>query len=194
MSDELLSIVIKKSLGEEIILQPMVEELLEVYMNDPNSSFLRESITTKIAGCTPIPGKLGRDAYDPLTKREKEVKPKNFTGKSTNGSGCFNDYTRARFNKDNEYNLEIIHSLFIQGRVAYVVEFTFDAIASTLDKQIREKCEVKNNSYVRTASWNYKHWINHESLKLHYINIDLLKESKGVNKKLLKELEQLSIL
>ena len=64
-------------------------------------------------------GKLGRDAIHPATNVEK-VKPKNYTGKTTNGSGCFNDYTRARYNKDTAVNLHIIHGLFVGGILQYV--------------------------------------------------------------------------
>ena len=94
-----------------------------MYMEDVNSSSLREIITILVAGYDPIPGKLGRDAIDRLTGASKEAKPKSYTGTSTNGSGCFNDYTRERYNKDIQENLDIVHSLFIGDRLAYVIEF-----------------------------------------------------------------------
>lgn len=185
LSDEMLNILVDKSLGKKTKqLDPLLEELIQFSMNDPNSSQLREAITAKVAGCISIPGKKGRDALDEKTGREKEIKPKNYTGKATNGGGCFNDYTRARLEKDKQYGLEIIHSLFVDGRVVYVLEFDFDAIAEKLERQIIEKCEVHGNDYVRTASWYYTDWINHPSLKIHYIDFDLIDSTKCVNKNL----------
>jgi len=193
LSENLLTLLVKSSLGikTDENLDERFSELIDNYMNDPNSSSLRELITLKIAGYEPLPGKLGRDGIDLKTNREKEVKPKNFTGKRTNGSGCFNDYTRLRFEKDKEYGLEIVHSLFVNGKIGYIVEFNFSAISDILNDQIIEKCEKEKNRYVRTASWSYKNWIDHPSLKIHHLNLNLLKSGKYVNKKLLNKLETL---
>ena len=153
----------------------LFEELYNEYMSDPNSSSLREQITAAVAGCKTIPGKLGRDAID-IDGREKEIKPKNYTGKRTNGGGCFNDYTRKRWERDCSVNLPIISSLFAKGMLIYVVEFTFDTIADRLDEQITRICEEQRNRYVRSCSWTYSNWIDYPMLKVHYINKDLLKE------------------
>ena len=144
-------------------------------MADANSSSLREQITAAVAGCKSIPGKLGRDAID-VNGHEKEVKPKNFTGKRTNGGGCFNDYTRKRYEKDLCVNLPIISSLFAEGMLIYVVEFKFECIANRLDEQIVRVCEREGNRYVRSCSWTYSNWIDNPDLIVHYINKDLLKE------------------
>ena len=109
-------------------------------MNDSNSSTLREHITAEIAGCDPLPGKLVRDCIDREPKEEKEVKPKIYTNKATNGGGCFNDYTRLRYLKDIAVDLPIIQSLFVYGQLQYVVEYKFKTIAPVLDKQITQEC------------------------------------------------------
>ena len=144
-------------------------------MADANSSSLREQITAGVAGCKSLPVKLGRDAID-INGREKEVKPKNFTGKRTNGGGCFNDYTRKRYEKDLCVNLPIISSLFAEGMLIYVVEFKFESIANRLDEQIVRVCEREGNRYVRSCAWTYSNWIDNPDLVVHYINKDLLKE------------------
>ena len=137
----------------------LFEELFHIYMNDSNSSTLREHITAEIAGCDPLPGKLGRDCIDRETKEEKEVKPKIYTNKATNGGGCFNDYTRLRYLKDIAVDLPIIQSLFVYGQLQYVVEYKFKTIAPVLDKQITQKCELGKQKYVRSCSWTYKDYI-----------------------------------
>ena len=175
-STKLLKLAVDRSLGKPTKNQgELFEELYNEYMSDPNSSSLREQITAAVAGCKSIPGKLGRDAID-VNGNEKEIKPKNYTGKRTNGGGCFNDYTRKRYEKDLCVNLPIISSLFAEGMLIYVVEFKFDAIASRLDEQIVRVCEREGNRYVRSCSWTYSNWIDNPDLIVHYINKDLLKE------------------
>jgi len=175
-STKLLKLACDRALGKPTKDQgELFEELYDAYMSDSNSSSLREQITAAVAGCKSIPGKLGRDAID-VNGREKEIKPKNYTGKRTNGGGCFNDYTRKRWQKDCNVNLPIIASLFYKGMLVYVVEFTFDTIADRLDEQITRICEEQRNRYVRSCSWTYSNWIDYPMLKVHYINKDLLKE------------------
>ena len=175
-STKLLKLAVDRSLGKQTDDQgELFEELYREYMADANSSSLREQITAAVAGCKSIPGKLGRDAID-VNGNEKEIKPKNFTGKRTNGGGCFNDYTRKRYDKDVNVNLPIIASLFAKGMLVYVVEFRFEAIAARLDEQIIRICESEGNRYVRSCSWTYSNWIDNPDLIVHYINKDLLKE------------------
>ena len=175
-STKLLKLACDRALGKPTKDQgELFEELYSEYMSDANSSSLREQITAAVAGCKSIPGKLGRDAID-VNGHEKEVKPKNFTGKRTNGGGCFNDYTRKRYEKDLCVNLPIISSLFAEGMLVYVVEFKFESIANRLDEQIVRVCEREGNRYVRSCSWTYANWIDNPDLIVHYINKDLLKE------------------
>lgn len=178
ISQHLQELILNKAMGKEVNADPYLIELLDIYMSDKNSSTMREFVTTFIAGCEPIPHKLGRDAVDPRTGIEKECKPKNYNGKdSQRGEGCFNDYTRKRYNQDLEDNLSIISSLFVDNKCAFVLEYSFDAIKDKLDKQIREKCEEKGHPYVRSASWAYDSYINHDSLKFHYIDSELIQSN-----------------
>ena len=175
-STKLLKLACDRALGKPTKDQgELFEEIYTEYMSDPNSSSLREQITAAVAGCKTIPGKLGRDAID-INGIEKEIKPKNYTGKRTNGGGCFNDYTRKRWEKDCNVNLPIISSLFAEGMLIYVVEFTFDTIADRLDEQITRICEEQGNRYVRSCSWTYANWIDYPMLGVHYLNKELLKE------------------
>jgi len=175
-STKLLKLAVDRSLGKPTDDQgELFEELYSEYMSDANSSSLREQITAAVAGCKSLPGKLGRDAID-INGREKEIKPKNFTGKRTNGGGCFNDYTRKRYEKDLCVNLPIISSLFAEGMLIYVVEFKFESIADRLDEQIIRVCEREGNRYVRSCSWSYSNWVDNPDLIVHYINKDLLQE------------------
>lgn len=179
ISEELKNVILDKATGKKVQLDPLMEELLDIYFGDVNSSTVREYVTTIIAGYEPLPGKLGRDAIDPVSNKEKECKPKNWSNKKkpSNGSGCFNDYTRKRFNKDIKENLDIVSSFFIDGECVYVLEYNISAIADKLDVQIKKKCEDQGNSYVRSAAWTYSSFINHDSLKFHYLNKSLIEKN-----------------
>jgi len=175
-STKLLKLAVDRSLGKPTDDQgELFEELYSEYMSDANSSSLREQITAAVAGCKSLPGKLGRDAID-INGVEKEIKPKNYTTQRHNGGGCFNDYTRKRYEKDCNVNLPIIASLFAKGMLIYVVEFKFESIAQRLNDQILRICEEQGNRYVRSCSWSYANWIDDPDLVVHYINKDLLKE------------------
>jgi hypothetical protein len=191
ISTELKAFLLDRALGKPTgQLDSMCEEMFQLYINDPNSSTIRELITTLVAGYEPLSGKHGRDAIDLATGKQKEVKPKSYTSgkaRKTNGSGCFNDYTRQRFEQDMAEGLDIIQSLFINDRIAYVVEFSIEAISQALDKHIRFNCEEMKRQYVRNATWSYKDWIQHPSMRIHYIDWDLINQHpKCMNGKMTK--------
>jgi hypothetical protein len=188
MSPELKQFILDRAVGNATVgLDPMCEELFQMYINDPNSSTIRETITVLVAGYDPVGGKHGRDAIDSVTGNPKEAKPKSYTDKPTNGSGCFNDYTRSRLEKDAQENLHILHSLFIKDRLAYVVEFSIMAVYEKLDNQIKVNCEKNNQRYVRTASWTYSDWMHHPTMCIHYIDWKLIHTNpRCINRKMYK--------
>ena len=191
MTPELKKFLVDRSMGKPTsALNPMCEELFLMYMSDVNSSTLREAITVLVAGYDPVGGKKGRDAVDPLTGKPKEAKPKSYTaGTATNGKCVFSDYTQERMNKDIQDDLDIVHSLFVGDRLAYVVEFNIRAAQPKLEKQIQDHCVGKNQKYVRCASWSYKEWVDHPSTKIHYIDWNLIDANPGcMNKNMCKAL------
>src|SRR3989338_7840761 len=120
---------------EEII--KLFTDLLRVYMNDKNSSTLREKITLEIAGYDSTDKKIGYDGF----RKEKdktivaEVKPKNVDTENNkliksprkhDGGGNFTDYTFARFRRDKKENPNMLISGFIDGTLIFVIEFPFN--------------------------------------------------------------------
>ena len=98
-------------------------ELLTTYINDKNSSTLREFITVSLSGYEHSKGKIGYNGYKHLSAIAGkplmcEAKPKNFDTREIekfnqglrkkpsllNGGGNFTDYTIARFEKDKKEN------------------------------------------------------------------------------------------
>jgi hypothetical protein len=196
MSPQLKKFLVDRSTGQPTsALDPLCEEMFLMYMSDVNSSTLREAITVLVAGYDPVAGKKGRDAVDVITGKPKEAKPKSYTpGKSSNGRCVFSDYTRERMNKDMEEDLDIIHSLFVGDRLAYVVEFNIRAPQPKLEEQIRLECEAKGQRYVRSCHWTYKEWIHHPSTKIHYIDWNLINSNKGcINKNMHKAFQARSL-
>ncbi len=122
----------------------LLTDLLTMYLNDRNSSTLREYLTVTIAGYEHSESKIGFNGFKqnsiiggkPIAC---EAKPKNFNtedflsyqqGKRRkpaplNGNGNFTDYTYARFGKDTKANPHVLVSGFVDGKLIYVLEFPF---------------------------------------------------------------------
>ncbi len=155
-------------------------DLLTIYMNDKNSSKLREILTLKIAGYEPLEEKLGYNGYKlkigqggKVFKVFCEVKPQNVSGekkRKLDGGGSFNDYTWERFEKDSQQNPMILASGFVEGKLIYIFEFPFECIKRRLEEQLMKKFgskrKRKKGEYLRSASFSFKHYKNCKSLKV----------------------------
>ncbi len=157
-----------------------LSDLLTAYINDKNSSSLREFVTVSIAGYTHNPAKLGYNGYrqnnaiggEPLNC---EAKPKNIqsegydarkTRPKLNAEGGFNDYTVKRLEKDNKANLNLLCSGFIDGELQYILEFPFSAISSTLAIALTK---IKG-PYLRTAAFKFSDYKDDPALRVVYAN------------------------
>jgi len=157
-------------------------ELLKMYVNDRNSSTLREIVTTKIAGAMDISGKRGYDAEDENGVCI-EIKPRNCTTdskkiKKLNGSGNFSDFTWSRYNKMVNDNPFMVISGFVDGMLIYVIKFRFNdsikfksRLNSTLSKQLPNG-DI-STKYVRSVEFNYQDYITSNSCEKIWITQDL---------------------
>jgi hypothetical protein len=157
-------------------------DLLTAYMNDKNSSSLREYVTVAIAGYQHNPNKLGYNGYKQNTaiggkSISCEAKPKNIqtegydqkkTKPKLNAEGGFNDYTIERLREDAKENLNLLSSGFIDGELQYILEFPFKAIYERLKKQLPEKRAI--GTYTRMASFNFSHYGDYPNIKVIYLN------------------------
>lgn len=179
--------------GKSVSLSDREQELILVYLNDLNSSYLRETITALACGYAPIEGKHGRDCMSSEGK-EKEIKPQLYTTKPLDGKCNFSDYTRDRLEKDSADKIDIISSGFANNKLIYAIEYSFDAIKNVLDERVKTVCEQGNQKYVRSNSSNYRHWIDHPSVKIHYIDEEFVKNNpKFFNKKFREKLLEIAI-
>lgn len=108
-----------KELGELLLskskdnLISILTDLLTAYINDKNSSSLREFITVSLAGYQHNPNKLGYNGFKQNSSiggrsisceaKPKNIQTENYDQKKSkpklNGEGGFNDYTSERFSQ-----------------------------------------------------------------------------------------------
>jgi len=164
-------------------------DLITMYINDKNSSTLREFLTVTLAGYTHLGEKIGYNGFKQKTSlkgtRENleikcEAKPKNILtssgkNKKLNGYGNFSDYTFARLEKDSkEKNLKILVSGFIDGKIIYLLEFPFNYknFVLNLRKQLLKRFPGGKDiptEYLRSANFSYKDFSNCKELKIVYL-------------------------
>lgn len=156
-------------------LEATLIDLLTLYLNDANSSTVRELITLRLAGYQPVEGKLGYNGYrmaavsgaDNDEKHFCEVKPVNVRHKDDgsysrhlNGGGNFSDYTPERLKRHlEELHLQMLVSGFVDGRLVYVLEFPFQCLGNRLRNQLKKRFPEESrqtNEYLRSASFSFK--------------------------------------
>ncbi len=169
--------------------------LLTIYINNKNSSTIREILTVTIAGYKHNTKKIGFNGYRQDVYNEPincEAKPKNIksdSSKKLDGGGNFTDYTWARFNKGKKSNLNMLVSGFIDGKIIFLLEFPFNSssflerLSSQLEKRFPNG-DIKNE-YLRSATFNFNHYSN-SKIKIVYITNNLKNYETYLQKNLFK--------
>lgn len=169
-------------------------DLLTMYINDKNSSTIREFVTVVLAGYEHKEGKIGyngfrQNAYTSGKIEECEAKPKNFntaaieeykSGKrktepsKLNGNGNFTDYTFGRLRKDKtREGLNMLVSGFVDGKLIYILEFPFRyaEFVQNLERQLKRRFKTGKDipgEFLRSASFDYRHFRNCQNLNIIY--------------------------
>lgn len=173
-------------------------DLLTMYINDKNSSTIREFLTVCLAGYQHKVGKIGyngfkQDSFIPGNTVKCEAKPKNFDTEELkkyekgerksppsklNGGGNFTDYTPARLKKDKkEKDLNMLVSGFVDGKLIYIIEFPFicESFMKNLEKQINrwmrklKGSRTMKGQFLRSANFDYNNFIDCPDLKIVYL-------------------------
>jgi len=176
MNKELLNVIVPYSKGElskETIIEThgeMFMSLLELYINDSNSSTLREAITCEIVGIESTGKKKGYDSK--LTK--EEIKPRNVQtgGKKTLDSwGNYSDLTHKRHNKYINDDVTIHISGFVDGFLMYVIKLKYVDLTqyfqNMLDRDLPNGDQ--KNKYVRTAYFTFTNIKDMPSLEVEFL-------------------------
>ncbi len=171
-------------LGKSVnTLIALLTDLLTMYINDKNSSSIREYITVIVSGYEHSEGKLGyngfkQDSIGGGKPLNCEAKPKNISSSrkkpgKLNGGGNFSDYTHARLEKDILANPNMLISGFIDGRLFYIFEFPFNHLGfitrlrSKLDRILPNGDEI--NKYLRSADFDFKNYADCPNLRIIYL-------------------------
>ena len=192
-------------------------DLLTMYINDKNSSTIREFITVTTSGYIHSEKKIGFNGFKQANiiggkPIACEAKPKNIhsndikefqngTRKTKpsllNGGGNFTDYTYARFKKDKKENLNMLVSGFVDGKLIYILEFPFktrffvNKLKNQLNKHFPNGDE--NGRFLRGANFDYRDFINSKDLKVVFLlpKPQLNEYNHFFNKSFYKELTNL---
>jgi hypothetical protein len=162
-----------------------------MYINDKNSSTLREWITVIKSGYTHNTHKLGFNGYKQDTFGTTincEAKPKNINTNNhkiskLDGSGTFNDYTWKRFYKDKASNLMLLVSGFVDGRLIYILEIPFadSLLSDNFERQLAKRLPDGDQptQYLRSAQFNFRVYKDSPSLRVVFCNSQaVLKDNK----------------
>lgn len=187
---ELNELLLNKSKDNLISI---LTDLLTAYINDKNSSSLREFVTVSVAGYRHNPNKLGYNGFKqnsaiggkPISceAKPKNIQTEDYDQKKTkpklNGGGGFNDYTIERLKKDIKENPNLLSSGFIDGELQYILEFPFNIVYERLKKQLPKKRTA--GTYTRTASFNFNHYGDFPKIKIVYLNKQSIEKNKSIS-------------
>ncbi len=151
-------------------------DLITMYINDKNSSTLREFITVTVAGYHHTEGKIGYNGYKQNVYGKPlmcEAKPKNVRSdgmRKLNGGGNFTDYTHERLERDIKENLHMLVSGFVDGKLIHILEFPFKCsfFISKLEKQLNKRFPNGDitGQFLRSANFDYRDYIQCKDLKV----------------------------
>lgn len=188
-------------------------DLLTMYINDKNSSTIREFITVTIAGYEHQKAKIGFNGFKHNSIGKMigcEAKPKNIltedlknkekkSKRFLDGGGNITDYTIKRFSKDKKENPNYLISGFVDGKLMYIFEFPFktksfsDNLKKQLDKHFPDGDIVSN--YLRSARFDYRNFIDSKDLKIIFLESreTLKKFNYAFNKKFFEKILKLKV-
>ena len=154
-------------------------DLITMYINDKNSSTLREFLSVTIAGYNHTEGKIGYNGYKQNVYGKPlmcEAEPKNVRSGSRrklNGGGNFTDYTPERLKRNRRENLNMVVSGYVDGKLIYIIEFPFhcSAFVKKLKKQIRKRFPEGDvtGQFLRSANFDYRDYINCKETKIIFL-------------------------
>jgi len=154
----------------------VLTDLITMYINDKNSSTLREFLTVTISGYNHTEGKIGYNGYKQNVYGRPlmcEAKPKNIRSdgkRKLNGGGNFTDYTHERLKRDLKENLHMLVSGFVDGKLIYILEFPFNCefFVSKLKRQLNRRFPDGDvtGQFLRSANFDYRDFVKCKDLRV----------------------------
>ncbi|MCY4419106.1 MAG: hypothetical protein OXB93_04590 [Cytophagales bacterium] len=172
-----------------------------------NSSTLRELVVAVLSGYEPSLEKLGYNGFrqNALTGKTEccEIKPRNIRTDTTaktpaklSGDGNFTDYTWKKFKRHKEENPNMLVAGFIDGRLIYIFQFSFNeqSFTSRLQAQLERhfpKGDI-SGQYLRSAQFTLNHYIDAKTMEMIYtVSMEeLIREQSRMRRNLFTYLKQ----
>lgn len=151
-------------------------ELLRMYLNDKNSSTLRQEIMCSVAGLSSNPNKLGYDSENSFD----EMKPKNIDttnpkSKKLDGRGNYTDMTFKRHNVFCEENAQIHIGGFVNGKQIYQLKLPYVGMKNHFENQLRRRLPNGDQptQYLRSMNFSLSQIVKCPNVELIYITSEL---------------------
>lgn len=176
----------------------IIKDLLDIIMNDKNSSTAREIAILKTAKYNHLEGKLDYDGYK--DDEFVEVKSRNFDSKKQKnsklkGEGNYTDYTWERYDHHYNDNPTMLIGGFVDGKLLYIFKTKYsnkglqDRFIERLTNFFGNKSSIrKPGTYLRSLDFNYSHY--KDDCELIYIapKEKICYNEKNINKELFKRI------
>lgn len=192
MRHTLEEIIINYSHGDINLLSVEIDknhfmDLLKKYLNDKNSSTLRQDIMCEVAGVKPNPEKLGYDGEGSVD----EMKPKNFDtnnpkSKKLDGRGNYSDMTFKRHNAFCDQNAQIHIGGFVDGKHIFQIKVSYIEMRSHFESQLNKRLPNGDQPthYLRSMNFSLNQIKKCDNVTLTYITENLEEYSKYISKNL----------
>lgn len=119
---------------------PIAQQWFVSYVQDKNSSTVREEVTLYHLGYVKFDKKHGADGKHPVTKKLAEVKPQyahldeNGKQKKLNGGGTWNDITEEKLEAIKGY--DVLCSGFAEDKCLFIVRFPAEVLIPFLSLRL----------------------------------------------------------
>jgi hypothetical protein len=151
-------------------------ELLKKYLNDKNSSTLRQDIMCEVAGLIPNSDKLGYDAEDSVS----EMKPKNIDttnpkAKKLDGRGNYSDMTFKRHTTFCDQDAQIHIGGFVDGKQVFQFKVPYREMSHHFENQLKKRLPNGDQptQYLRTMNFSLTQIKQCNNVVLTYLTQDL---------------------
>ncbi|MCX8008406.1 MAG: hypothetical protein N3A54_01745 [Patescibacteria group bacterium] len=178
MTEETLEKIARYSIGGDnlVLSEEEYKTVIDFYLQDKNSSSLREIITLMVADVTPYYRKTFYDGFDKFGNyyEVKCMSVDDTSKKKLNGGGSYNDMTWFRHDKYKKDNPYILISGFIKGKLIYIFQTKYESFVPFIDEKIfsslgKRTDEQKAMNYLRSIKFCYTQWKDFDNLETIYI-------------------------
>jgi hypothetical protein len=177
MRNTLEEIVLKYSHGDTELESVKIDEehfkeLLIKYLNDKNSSTLRQDVMCEVAGVKSNPNKLGYDGEDTTDEmKPKNVRTTNPKLKKLDGCGNYTDMTFKRHKAFYDQDAKIHVGGFIDGEHVFQLSVPYREMSEHFENQLKKRLPNGDQptQYLRSMNFSLTQIKKCKNVSLTYI-------------------------